>query len=299
MKRKILRRIAIGLAGLLGLLVIAVIALGFVGRARINKTYEIAVASIPIPNDAAAIERGEHVAVIHYCQDCHAANFGGQVYFVIPGMLSIPSPNLTSGAGGVGSFYTDEDWIRAIRHGVGHDGRGLWIMPAENFSRLSDDDTGALIAYIKTLPPVDNELPTRTFEPMGIVLAGLNMMPPPSVDSIDHTVTRVDAPEAGVTVEYGGYLVQTMCTACHGERLNGIPFGPPDNQIISPNLTMGGNLADWSEAEFFATLRTGMTPDGRVLGEDMPWPYFGQMTDDELSALWLFLQSLPPLAHGE
>jgi cytochrome c553 len=299
MKRKILRGIGIGLLGLLGLLVIAIVALGLVGKARISQTYNIPVETITIPDDAESIERGEHIAIIHFCQRCHAANFGGQLTFVIPGMLSIPAPNLTSGAGGVASFYTDEDWIRAIRHGVGHDERALWIMPAENFSHLSDADTGALIAFLKTLPPVDNELPARSFEAMGFVLGGLGMFPPLEVDRIDHTVSHADTPEVGVSAEYGEYLARTMCTACHGDRLNGIPFGPPDNQILSPNLTPGGSLADWSEDEFFTTLRTGMTPDGHVLGEDMPWPYFGQMTDDELSALWLFLQSLPPLAHGE
>jgi mono/diheme cytochrome c family protein len=299
MKRKVFKWLGIGFAALLGLLLVTVVIFFFVGQAQVNKRYTIAVESLSIPTNAESIGRGQHIAVIHYCQRCHAANFGGEVYFVIDGMLSIPSPNLTSGTGGIGSFYTDEDWIRAIRHGVGHDERALWIMPAEGFTHLSDEDTAALIAYLKSLPPVDNELPSRTIEPMGMVLAGLGMFPPLAVDRIDHTDSRRDAPEFGLTVEYGGYLAQTMCTACHGERLNGIPFGPPDNQIISPNLTMGGDLATWSEEQFFATLHMGQTPDGRILSEEMPWPYFGQMTDDELGALWLYLQSLPALKHGE
>ena len=73
-------------------------------------------------------------------------------YFAVPGLLSIPTPNLTSGAGGVGATNTDEDWVRAIRHGVGHDGRALWVMPSLSFSRLSDEDLGALIAYLESRP---------------------------------------------------------------------------------------------------------------------------------------------------
>lgn len=295
---KILKWIAIVVGGLVGLLVVAFVVLLLIGRAQANKSYDVPVETITIPTDAAAIERGEHVAAIHFCQSCHTDNLGGEVSFTIPGLLTIPTPNLTAGVGGVGSFYTDEDWLRAIRHGVGHDGRALWVMPAENFSHLSDQDVGELIAYLKSVPPVDNQLPERRIEAMGQVMVALGMVPPIAVDQIDHTAARPVAPASGVTAAYGEYLARTACTECHGSNLNGVPFGPPGDQIPTPNLTPGGELAAWSEAEFIATLRTGVTPTGRQLGEDMPWQYFGQMTDDELKALWLFLQSLPRLEQG-
>ena len=66
-----------------------------------------------------------------------------------------------------------------------------------------------------------------------------------------------------------------------------------------PNLTTGGEVAFWSEEEFIATMRTGVTPGGHQLNEYMPWKYFGQMTDDELKAVWLYLQSLPALEQGK
>jgi mono/diheme cytochrome c family protein len=295
---KILKWIGIIVGGLVGLLVVAFVILLFIGRSKANKTHDVPVETITIPADAAAIERGEHVALIHYCQNCHADNLSGELYFTIPGLLSIPTPNLTAGAGGVGRFYTDEDWLRAIQHGVGHDGRALWIMPSENFSHLSDEDMSALIAYLKSVPPVDNELPAREIEPMGQVMVALGMVPPVAVDKIDHTASRPAAPQPAVTAEYGEYLARTMCTACHGDMLNGVPFGPPGDQTPTPNLTPGGELAAWSEEQFIVTLRTGVTPTGRELGESMPWQYFGRMTDDELKALWLYLQSLPALAQG-
>jgi cytochrome c553 len=287
-----------GLGGLIALLVIAAVVLMIIGSARASKKYDVSVYTVEVPTDAASIEHGEHVALTHYCQRCHQRDFSGASDFSIPGLLTIPTPNLTSGEGGVGSFYTDEDWVRAIRHGVGHDGRALWVMPSENFSHLSDEDTGALIAYLKSVPPVDSDLPERKLEPMGRIMLALGMIPPVEVDRIDHTAAPPAAVEPGVTVEYGEYIAITTCTACHGADLNGIPFGPPGQQVPTPNLTPGGALALWSEEDFIATLRSGTTPSGRELNEEMPWPYFGQMTDDELKALWIYLQSLPAMEQG-
>jgi mono/diheme cytochrome c family protein len=130
-------------------------------------------------------------------------------------------------------------------------------------------------------------------------MLALNMMPAVSVDQIDHMASHANALEPGVTVEYGKYLASTTCIECHGAQLNGIPFGPPGNQTPTPNLTPGGELAAWSEEEFMATLRTGVTPSGHQLKDIMPWKYFGQMTDDELKAVWMYLQSLPALEQGK
>lgn len=297
MTRKTLKWIGIGLGGLIGLLAVVFVVLLVIGGAQANKRYDISVKTISIPTDAAAIQHGEHLAVIYICTDCHMENLSGELSFEIPGMLSIPTPNLTSGAGGVGSFFTDEDWVRAIRHGVGHDGRALFIMPSNSFYYISDEDLGALIAYLKSLPPVDNQMAGRKIDLVGQMMMAAGMMPPLAVDRIDHTAPPPTAPEPGVTVEYGKYLSYT-CMECHGANLNGAPFGPPGAEVPTPNLTPGGELASWSEDEFFSTLRTGVTPRGYQLNEEMPWKSYGRMTDDELKALWLYLQSLPALEQG-
>jgi mono/diheme cytochrome c family protein len=130
----------------------------------------------------------------------------------------------------------------------------------------------------------------------------LGQIPPeatePDVTVIDHYGPRPVTPQAGVTVEYGKYLAST-CTLCHGSNLNGqtISEGGPD--YLAPNLTMGGEMRFWSEADFIATLHTGVTPSGHQLKDVMPWKYFGQMTDEELKAVWLYLQSLPALPQGK
>lgn len=295
--KKLIKWIGIIMGGLIGFLVLTIVVLGIVGGGKAYKKYDISVEEISIPTNADAIKRGEHLAVIFTCTKCHTAKLSGELYFEVPGMVSIPTPNLTSGAGGVGSFYTDANWIRAIRHGVGHDGRALLIMQSNTFHFLSNDDLGALIAYLKQVPPVDNNLTERRIELLGKLMMAAGLFPIPAVDKIDHISPLPLSPEPGVSVDYGEYLSRT-CTECHGEDLNGAQFGPPGEEIPTPNLTPGGGMAKWSEEDFYTTMRTGKTPNLRQLSEEMPWKNFSQMTNDELKAIWLYLQSLPAREQG-
>lgn len=302
MIRKILKWIGIVAGSLIGTLVLAFVVLYVIGTVRWNKMhgkYEVPVETISIPTDQASIARGEHIATIRICKECHTENLSGQSDSV-PGLVTLSVPNLTAGAGGVGATNTDEDWVRAVRHGVGHDGRGLALMPSGVFYYLSDEDLGALIAYLKSLPPVDNELPGTDLGPLGRVMLTLGQLPPeivPNVIVIDHDGPRPVAPPPGVTVEYGKYLART-CTLCHGVNLNGGKIRT-DAEYLAPNLTMGGEMRFWSEEDFMRTLRTGVTPGGHQLKDVMPWKYVGQMTDAELKAVWMYLQSLPALPQGK
>ena len=301
--KKILIRIGKIVGIVFGVLVLAFVALYIIGSVKWSKMhgqYDVPVETITIPTDEASVARGEHVATLHLCRICHTEALSGQAVSV-PGLLTFGIPNLTSGVGGVGATNADEDWVRAIRHGVGHDDRGLVMMPARTFYYLSDDDLGALIAYLKSLPPVDNELPVTDLGPVGRVMLALGQLPPdiiPNVTMIEHDAPRPVAPEPGVTVEYGEYLAYT-CALCHSPNFNGQTVqidGPP---VLSTNLTPGGELHFWSEEDFVATMRTGITPSGHQLKGEMPWKYLGQMTDDELKAVWLYLQSLPALEQGK
>lgn len=303
MIRKTLKWIGIVLGSLIGLLVLAFIVLYVMGSAKWNKLhgkYDVPVETITIPTDQASIARGQHIAKIHMCQQCHMDNLSGQTAGT-PVMIILSVPNLTAGAGGVGAINTDEDWLRAIRHGVGHDGRGLVLMPSRIWYALSDEDLGDLIAYLKSLPSVDNELPPTDLGPLGRVMLALGQLPPeiePNVITIDHDAPRPVAPPPDVTVEYGKYLANT-CTLCHGENFNGQTVREGGNMYVAPNLTPGGEMGFWSEEQFIATMRTGVTPGGHPLSQFMPWKYFGQMTDGELKAVWMYLQSLPALPQGK
>lgn len=296
--RKVLKWVLIGLGGLIGLLALVLVGGYLIGDAKLSKKYDLQAGILSPATGVQAVQRGEHLAnAVLLCTRCHGENLAGQVYFSEPGLLTIPSPNLTSGKGGIGQVYSDEDWLRAIRYGVGKDGRGLFLMPAPAFHAFGEEDIAALLAYLKQLPPVDNELPERRYEPMAKVMAGVGILPPMPADLVDRSAS-FGTVVAGATTEYGSILALT-CKECHGEKLNGMPFGPPGQEVMTPNLTPGGELALWTEADFANTLRKGITPTNRPLNEEMPWKYYGKMTDDELKAVWLYLSSLPTLKTGE
>ena len=120
MIRKILKWIGIVLGSLIGLLVLAFVVLYTIGTFQWNKLhgkYDVPVETISIPPDQASIARGEHIAITRMCGDCHMDNMSGQSDSA-PGLITVSIPNLTAGAGGVGATNADEDWVRAIRHGV-------------------------------------------------------------------------------------------------------------------------------------------------------------------------------------
>jgi mono/diheme cytochrome c family protein len=299
--KKILKWIGIVVVGLIVLIVVVAGVLHFAGSSRLAAAPAIAVTVPDTPADEAALARGKHLAAaISLCEDCHQDNLRGQIFIDEAPIGLIAAPNLTAGAGGVGAAYDDEDWVRAIRHGVGGDGRVLAVMPSNAFAHLSDDDLAALIAYLKSAPPVDNELPARNIMFPGTILFGVLGFSSLPVSVIDHDAAQaVSAPPEGVTAEYGGYLAEIAgCTECHGANLAGLTDenGPPPG----PNLTPAGNPGAWSEADFLSVIRNGLTPEGKNLDPVMmPWPWFARMTDEELKAIWLYLQSLPPRNLGE
>lgn len=293
-----IKRIAIGVFAL----VLLALALVFIASTvRWTQDYEnldVPVDAIAIPDSEAAISHGEHIATTHYCGYCHGDNLAGGFLVNEAALAVIPAPNLTVGVGGVGAANKDEDWIRAIRHGVGHDDRGLIGMPSRVWYQMSDEDLGALIAYLKTIPPVHNELPERSIGPLFRLMLALGQAPPSESSLIDHDSPRPPTPEPGVTIDYGKYLARS-CTACHGPDMAGGTTRTLDGELVTAlNLTRGGELAGWTQADFITALRTGVTPGGRHLSDEMPWTYVGQMTDDELKAIWLYLQSLPAREQG-
>ena len=299
--KKVLNWIGIILGGLVVLVILAAVGLYIGGGARLSKTYDIQVETIAIPTGEKAIARGRHLAeAVTFCQACHGDNLGGDVIDDEPGIATISASNLTSGRGGVSAAYSDTDYVRAIRHGVNPEGRGLLVMHSDIFHNLSEEDLGAVIAYVKSAPPVDNQVSKTRVEPLGRIFLALGMfdseaMPPIPAEVIDHTAPFAEAPAPGATAEYGRYLVSiALCYMCHGPDLRG---GPPleEGWPPGPNITIYGAPGGWSEEQFVSTIRTGVTPYGKALDpEFMPWEGYANMTDEELGAIWQYLQSLPP-----
>ena len=298
--KKILKWIGIGLGGLIVLLLLVVGGMMLSTDFRLSRTYDIPAETITIPTDAASLAVGQHWAEMH-CQGCHGPDLGGGPFFEDEQIGHVDATNLTSGEGGIGATMTTADWVRAIRHGIRHDGTSVFIMPSNDFYYLSDADLGSLIAYVKSVPPVDRAIRPRMFTPFAKVLYALgafgNLL---YAESIPHNAARSMPPVVGVTSEYGAYLVNAHgCRSCHGEQLSGGQLSEP-GAPFAHNLTPGGELGGWSEADFFAALREGKTPSGQTIdGDYMPWQGLGKMTDDELRAVWMYLQSQPKLVTAE
>ncbi len=295
--KTILKWIGIVLGSLLGLVLLAAAVLYFIGNFRLTRTYDFPPSNITIPTDEASIEYGRHRAET-LCQGCHGADLSGIENWFSAGPLgTIDSANLTSGEGGFGREATsDEDYVRAIRHGIDPEGKPIFMPAVVSTAHLSDEDLGAIIAYVKSVPPVDHITNGHNFTPLAKILLVVGVLPQLPVETVSHEV-HVSAPERGVTVEYGEYMVNTNdCRICHGPQLNGGPFPDPTVKFISPNLTLGGEVAFWTEEQFINTIRTGTAPNGHALNPDrMPWKDYRFMTDDELKAIFMYLQSLPKL----
>jgi mono/diheme cytochrome c family protein len=297
--RKVLKWAGIGLGSLLGIVVAAAVVLFFVGGSRLNKSYDLQVATIAIPTGEEAIARGRHLAeAVTLCQACHGDNLEGKVLVDEPSIVTIYASNLTPGQGGIGVTYSDADYVRAIRHGVNRDGRGLMIMHADAYHNLGQEDLGAIIAYAKSVLPVDNAIPQTKGAPLGRIFLALGLfdmeaMPFIPAEIIDHNAPFAEIPSQGVTSEYGQYLVSiALCSMCHGSDLKG---GPPIEEGAPPgsDITPFGAPGIWSEEQFFSTLRTGITPYGKTLdSESMPWKVYARMTDEELGAIRVYLVSL-------
>lgn len=293
--QKWLKWIGIILGGLIALVVIAAVVVVSNGRSRFNQTYDITIPALDIPTDEAAIARGDHlVNAVAHCAYCHGEGLQGDYLENDPSTIGvIVAPNLTAGEGGLGAAYTSQDWARTLRHGIIPEGRSVFIMPSFLFNRMSQDDLAATIAYLQSVPPVDNVLPETELGTMAYVLLGAGpLRSAQSAPRIDHDAPFVDAPSEGETAEYGQYLAQiAQCSGCHGAELAG---GQACQDCpIGPNLTPGGELQGWTQADFVTALRSGTIPTGRQLSEFMPWRYFQNMTDTELAALWAYLQSQP------
>jgi cytochrome c553 len=296
---KVFKWIGIVLGGLVGLVLLSAIVLYTKSRIEFANKYTVQAEAVSVPTDAASIERGKHLSQI-LCQECHSADMGGDATkFTLGPIGSILIPNLTSGQGGLGTQLSDADFVRATRLGIKPDGTSVFLMPSHDFAHLSDTDLGDLIAYIRSVPPVDRQTPEPhvRLTVLGNVMYGAggfgHLL---RADTIQHMVEVPAAPQPGVSADYGGYLASINgCHDCHGAQLAGGKPSAPGSPL-APNLTPAGELRAWTEADFIKTLRTGVTPSGTQLPDQfMPWKNKGLMSDDELKAVWAYLQSLPPL----
>ncbi len=268
-------------------------------NSKFEKVYSLTPATVAIPTDSASVARGKVLSV--GCTGCHDADLGGKVFFDDPNIGILPSSNLTRAAGSETVGYTDEDFVRAMRHGLNKKGNPLMVMPSESIGELSDEDLGCVIAYLKSLPPIDRKFDKRHFTFMSQVMAGAglfgNLFP---YDIIEHDKRKnMTAPAIANTPEYGEYIVRSHgCKGCHGNDFGGGKSPDPVSPPV-PNISISGNAGKWTKEQFIGFFKTGKTPDGRLPNPQfMPFEGLGALSDVEIESVYNYIQSLPAAASN-
>lgn len=282
---------------LIACLVLLVVAVGFVAYVYLassrllTKTYTINnLPPVSVRSDPASLQRGEYLAEqVALCVDCHGEDMGGKLAADDFAMGRLAAPNLTRGQGGLGPAYSDQDFVRAILHGVKKDGRSVTLMPSDDY-RFTEEDLGALLGYVRSLPPVDRVLPSKSVGPMARILGLFVDFPLAPAARIDHANVRLATPaNEADPVGKGAYLVSTAaCQGCHGADFTGGGGPPPGASNITPI-----GIGDWNERQFLTAIREHKRPDGSTIDEVMPRLY-GQMSDADLRAIFAYLRTVPP-----
>ena len=309
------KRILVTLIILVALLSVAITAtigwtpiLGPKTRALTDRRFE------PSP---ARMDRGEYlVRSVTGCLMCHSeldpatrglpikdGHAGAGRSWASEGIEWLSAPNITpdreTGAGG----WTDDAIARAIREGIGHDGRTLFpIMPYLNYSKMSDDDLAAVVTYIRSLAAVRQQqaasavpFPVNRF---------INAAPQP-IES------PVPPPDVSTPEKRGAYLTTlASCSDCHspmdsrGQVISGMEFSGGNVFVIggrekraAANITPApSGIPYYNDELFLEVMRTGRVRD-REVSDLMPWGHYRGMTDEDLKAIFAYVKTLKPVDH--
>jgi mono/diheme cytochrome c family protein len=259
------------------------------------------------------LERGRYLVLTrHGCVFCHserdwnapgapprADRLGAGVVWSAEGMPWLTAPNLTpdpeTGLGKV----SDDAIARAIREGIGLDGRALFaLMPYQEYRRIPDEDLAAIVVYIRSLAPVKNPLPKSALPfPLPLIMRGV---PEPLAGP-------VPAPDISTPEKRGEYVLRTAaCHHCHTpmkdgkldmalDMAGGNPFPSPQGTIAATNLTTDRTgIGNYDEATFVAVMKTGKFG---TLHPIMPWTAYSGMTDEDLKAIYAYLRTRKPVSH--
>jgi len=308
--KKILRRL------LLAIIVLLFVAINFtIGWRPFLGPRARPLTSRKFEPTAARLEHGKYLAETRGCFGCHSPHnwgvhgapliegkqgSGGYLDFAdLPGKIVAPNitPDPETGAG----TWTDDQLARAVREGVGHDGRALFpMMPFEFYRHMSDEDIASLVVFLRSMPAVHNPMPpTKLVFPVNYLIRGV---PEPITEPVPE-------PDRSNQVAWGKYLVTTAaCGECHNpvvghDRPESMAFsggfhlqGPWGN-VASANITPDASgIAYYDEALFIQALHTGYVK-ARELSSIMPYGEYKSIPDDELKAMFAYLRTVPPVKH--
>lgn len=274
--RRIGKWIAFLIGGLLALLLIALAVLYFLSERLIHRERTAVGAAVTLPADAQSLAEGERLAHITGCTGCHGQDLGGQVFFDGGLLLArMVAPNLTT----VFRDASVEDLERAVRRGIGVDGRTLVAMPSGMFRNLSDEHLGQIFAWIRTAPVVERDHPGRWIGPLGRfgLLAGAFEL---DADVVARLGMGDPDPDLEGQQALGSYLAHIACTECHGHDLGG-----------NDNMPALAIARTYSLEEFTHLMRTGEALGSRELNlmSGVARFRFRHFTDEEIRALYAYL----------
>lgn len=249
---------------------------------------------ITAATDSASLARGEHVARI-VCAGCHAPDGDLPLSGRSENFLHVPDgptfgalqpPNLTPG--GVLAHRSDGELARAIREGVGHDGRPLLVMPSAMFRRMSDRDVACLVGWLRSQPAVDSARTARRLNPLAYAVLGFRVFEPSTQAPLAGPVAE---PPPGPNAVHGEYLSWILtCRDCHGPDLR----GGREGQFAPIGPDLGALCAAHDVDAFDRAVREGISPTkGRALDPTrMPYPTYHQLERVEVEALYAYLRGL-------
>ncbi len=275
---------------------------------RQNVKYDRPYPAIRASADSAVILRGKNIVFgAAHCADCHSpyntdsmfalgqqVSLSGGHAFKLP-VGTIYSKNITpDNETGIGR-YTDAEIARTLRYGVRPDGTVLFdFMP---FHNMSDEDLGAVISYLRSQQPVKNAVPANDLNVLGKAVKALLIKPAGPSGEVPESV------KPDTTAVYGAYLANSIanCKGCHTPRnmmtgaFEGEPYsgGMEIEGFITPNLTTDSSsrMFGWTEKVFIDRIRMGkLNPKS-----PMPWNSYKRMSDDELTAIYNYLQTVKPV----
>lgn len=282
-----MRRLFKVLLILLSALIAAIVVALIVGSIRLGAAIDVpAHDAPPAVQTAAASGEGRRLTEVFSCTECHAGDVAGQTFIDAGPFMTLAASNLTGGR------WSAAQLERAVRHGVGADGRALLLMPSDAYAQMSDDDLAAMSGYILSLPDVQRDLPARRIGPVARIIGAL------TPGTLQHGRRIAHEAAHPRTRDNSAQAYLPLCAACHGADLGGSVFA---GGVWAPNLTADATgLADWDASDFERALRQGKSKDGRELNDKaMPWPGFASMTDDEVAAIWQALRDLPPVVRSQ
>ncbi len=252
----------------------------FASSRVLARVHEAAPERLSTPTPEQLADAGRQARILG-CVSCHGEGLEGRMMFDAGPFAKVWAPNIAELAGRA----SDQQLSQGIRQGIGHDGRALFVMPSPMYSRLSDQEVAALIAWIRALPRQSEAVSQIQWGPVGRVVLALGKFPS-AADRIEEF--RIRQPfDTGPEHRAGRRIAANVCSECHGADLGG---GRPTPETVAPGLSVAGA---YDADQFTRLMRTGVPPSGRDLGlmREIAVNDTSHLNDIEIARLYAYLRS--------